>query len=76
MRRLRRFINIFMRRLGWVRRTGPEQIPKRLDPADLEKALAEARFLFNAHGVSVRALEAGEVPDLPKSATGEEPPAA
>jgi hypothetical protein len=80
MRRPKRFINgfmsclAFMRWLGWYRRRGPEHIPRQLNPADLEKALEEARFLFRTHGVEVRPLAPDEIPDMPKSATGEEPP--
>jgi len=60
----------FYRILIFVRGSRPGDIPKRLDAENLEKALQEARFLFNGYGVDVRDLEPGEKPDTPKPANG------
>jgi hypothetical protein len=70
MRRLARFFNVIMRALGVRRGARPEDIPKKLDPETLARAMEEARFLFGKHGVDVRSLAAGEEPDSPKPADG------
>ena len=67
MRRLRRIFNQIMGWLGWRRVSRPEDIPKKLSPEMLEKAMEEARFL-RANAVDVRALAPGEVPGVPRRA--------
>lgn len=47
----------------------PEDIPKKLSPEMLEKAMIEARFLCG-NGVDVKSLAPGEIPDAPKPADG------
>jgi hypothetical protein len=74
MRRLARIFNIIMERLGIRRASRPEDIPKKLSPEALAQAMEEARFLYSRHAVDVRALMPGEIPDLPKPATGQESP--
>ncbi len=74
MRRLRQFFNDLLARARRLRRSRPEDIPKKLPPDVLLQAMAEARFLFREHGVDVKSLLAGEEPQTPRAASGDEPP--
>lgn len=74
MRHLRQFFNVLLARIRGCRKGRPEDIPKKLPPEALAQALMEARFLMGVHGVDVRALAAGEKPQIPRSADGNEPP--
>lgn len=47
----------------------PADIPGRLRPEALERALSEARFLRGQHAVSVRGLREDETPRPPEPAT-------
>lgn len=67
MGRMRR---IFNQIIGWLwrpRPSWPEDIPKKLDPETLRKALEEAKFLHST-GVDVRYLRPGELPSIPRRA--------
>ena len=66
MRCLARIFNGIMQRLGFIKLPSPVDIPSRLDTETLEKVMQEARFLYSQHGVDVRTLAPGEIPDLPK----------
>ena len=70
MRRLKRIFNIIIRCLGFHPKSRPEDIPKKLSTETLEKVMREAYFLHSQHGVNVKALAPGEIPDLPKPADG------
>lgn len=79
MRRLRHLFKRLLARASaasrrLLRRGRPEDIPRRLSADALERAMAEARFLFTQHGVDVRSLVPGETPDMPRPADGSEPP--
>lgn len=81
MRRWRYFFNGLLVRLRTLRRSRPEDIPKKLPPEALAAAMAEARFLFGQHGVDVQGLAKGEKPEGPRPAgsaapSGYEPPVA
>ncbi len=64
---IRVIFNRIKKYLGWARKSRPEDIPKLLDAETLEKAMTEARFLFQKHAVDVKSLAPGETPDLPKT---------
>ena len=70
MRRLRRIFNIIIRCLGYVPKSRPEDIPKKLSPEILAQVMKEAHFLRFQHGVDVKSLAPGEIPDLPKPVDG------
>jgi len=53
------------------RRLTPEEMAKKLPEAVRAAVLGEAAFLRKAHGVEVRSLGAGEMPDKPKAADPE-----
>ena len=56
--------------LGVLPRSRPEDIPKKLSPEILALVMREAHFLSGEHGVNVKSLALGEVPDIPKPADG------
>ena len=68
MRLLRRLLHILLCAVFPSKASRPEDIPKKLPPEMLEKALAEARFLSGSHAVRVKELASDEVPGLPKRA--------
>ena len=51
------------------RRYSPAEIEKKLPAGVLAALKAEARFLRDAHGVTVSALEPGEKPGKPRAVT-------
>jgi hypothetical protein len=51
----------------WPRRSRPQDIPKKLTPEALEKAIEEARFLRD-HAVDVKELAPDERPGPPRQA--------
>jgi hypothetical protein len=66
MGRIRFIFNTIIHWLWRGRQSRPEDIPKKLDIATLEKVMQEARFL-HSHQVDVQSLAKGEVP-LPRRA--------
>ena len=70
MRRVRHIFNIIMRFLGLTPRLRPQDIAQKLPPEVLAAVMYEAQFLKSQHGVEVRELEPGEIPDIPKPANG------
>lgn len=73
MGRLRRIFNRIIRVMGLTAVSRPQDIPKKLTPEELQKAMQEARFLVGQHAVDVKALMRGETPGLPRRADSDEP---
>ncbi len=67
MRRLALLFNRIIRLWGSPHSSRPEDIPQRMPPEALEKALHEARFLHE-QAVDVRPLAHDELPGLPRRA--------
>ncbi|MDX1975440.1 MAG: hypothetical protein SFT92_07165 [Rickettsiales bacterium] len=66
MKKMRRLYRYIKEKIGFGKRRAQKRPVSTLDPAILEQALAEARFLHQQYGVDVRRLQPGETPSDPK----------
>lgn len=67
---MRRFFNQIIRRLLGDRVSRPQDIPRKLPPEALQRAMREADFL-RGHAVEVRSLAEDEIPGVPRRADSE-----
>lgn len=74
MRQIRLVFNHLLSVLACLRCSKPGDKIQKLPQEVLDSALAEARFLYEKHGVDVRSLRVGEQPEIPKPADGSEIP--
>jgi hypothetical protein len=68
MRLLRRILFTLIRRCFPSKPSRPEDIPQKLPPETLHKAMSEARMLHAKHAIRVNELAPDEIPGLPRAA--------
>jgi hypothetical protein len=71
MRLIRRTLLTLIRLCFPSKPSRPADIPKKLSPETLDKALQEARMLHARHAIRVSDLTPDEIPGLPRAAKEE-----
>ena len=68
MRLLRQLLITLLRACFPSKASRPEDIPRKISPDTLKKAMDEARFLHSKHAVDVKDIATDELPGLPRRA--------